>query len=203
MATRVRLKLGSIYDQSKNPDLRIYHNTRAIADLLEGEPYRRAENALRAALRKAANIVKVSAKANVQVDTGALKKSIAVKVSSIKGGAFARIGVVEDRRWLFTKLPKKQDEKRARHLLGRRLKKAEYDMHPRSVVKRPMMYGPFIEREYPFLLPALRRNRNEIIDTLIRGVYDELQKPWRGKSGGRLWRTRTSSVTGKFASRNA
>ena len=185
------MKAGGIVDQFRNPDFRVYHNISEVSRLLNGKPYRQAENALRAALREAANIVKVAAKRKVRVDTGALKKSIAVKVSAIPGGAFARIGVVEDKRWFFTRKPPKEGERYGQGVLGKRLKKSQYRAVPKRVVKRPMMYGSVIEKEYPFLKPALQENKEAIKNVIVRRVREEMRKPWdKTSKNARTWKSR-------------
>lgn len=185
------MKAGGIVDQFRNPDFRVYHNISEVSRLLNGKPYRQAENALRAALREAANIVKVAAKRKVRVDTGALKKSIAVKVSAIPGGAFARIGVVEDRRWTFTRKAAQRHERYGQGVLGRRLKKHEYDSKPDKIVKRPMMYGAVIEKDYPFLKPSIMQNRETIKNVIVRRVREEMRKPWdKTSKRARTWKSR-------------
>lgn len=185
------MKAGGIYDLYKNPDFRVYHNISEVSRLLNGKPYRQAENALRAALREAANIVKLAAKRKVRVDTGALKKSIAVKVSAIPGGAFARIGVVEDRRWTFHRKPAQKDERYGQGVLGKRIKKKDYKLYPNRVVKIPWDYASTIEKDYPFLRPSIEQNKAEIKKVIVRRVREEMRKPWdKTSKNARTWKSR-------------
>ena len=178
--------IGGFFDTSKNPDFRIYTNVDDVVAMLKDKPYRQAENAVRAAIRSAAKIVKTEARRTVRVDTGALKKAIGIKVSAIPGGAFARIGVVDDPRWLVTKTRNKQGG--YNNILGRKLKVSEYELYRKREVKRPRLYAPYIEEEFPFLGPALKKNKEAIQTEFRRRLAVDMAKPWgKSKKNVRVW----------------
>ena len=164
--------------------IRIDSNAAEISSMLRGQPYRRAENALRASMRAAAKVVQIEARALVAVDTGALKKSIAVKVSAVKGGAFARVGVIDRREYIVVK---KATKTGVTARAGRRVKSGE--SVKRSQKKVPIMYAPKIETKQPFLKPALERKSAAVARVIADRLKLELAKPWpKGKSKtARVW----------------
>ena len=166
--------------------IRIDSNALEIASILRGQPYRRAENALRASMRAAAKVVQVEARRIVAVDTGALKKSIGVKVSAVKGGAFARVGVV-DRREYEVKERTAKDGALVRRAAGRVKAGAKLGKKMR---KMPIMYAPKIEQQQPFLKPALERKATAAIRVMTDRLRAEMAKPWpkkRNVRNARVW----------------
>jgi len=165
--------------------VRIDSNALEIASMLRGQPYRRAENALRASMRAAAKVVQVEARRIVAVDTGALKKSIGVKVSAVKGGAFARVGVVDRREY----------EVKERTVKGALVRRAAGRVKAgaklgRKMRKMPIMYAPKIEQQQPFLKPALERKATAAIRVMTDRLRAEMAKPWpkkRNVRNARLW----------------
>jgi hypothetical protein len=179
------MRLGQGFDTNRQPDIRITTNATEVAALLNGIPYRRAENALRASVRAASNVVLKEAKRIVPMDTGALKKALGVKVSAIPGGAYGRIGVVEDRRYT-VRAGKKEGT-----VTVKRLKRAEVETTRLSKQKRPALYAHRIEDSQPFLRPSLESRRAAVNAVLIKRLREELAKPWpkTKTKGTRVWRT--------------
>lgn len=135
-----------------------------------------ANRILRAAITKASRLVRQIAASKVPVKTGALKKSLGVKIKTYRDGR--TIGVIGPRTDVKGKPPKYR-------------KLYRVPGSKKKVLRNPSMYAHLVEfgtkrsRPRPFMRPAYEAAKAQVASVVIRelkaGIAKELARQVRGR----------------------